>query len=82
LFEQRLSTIWNENVFILVVPVSAAMMTPLPLAILFIIKLIYRYRQKTEVTLNPVPSLEKLQQTTDISTIMQLNESTLTDRAE
>jgi len=59
-------------------------MTPVPLTILFITKLIYRYRQKTktEVTLNPVPSLEKLHQTTNISTIMQLNESTLTDRAE
>lgn len=66
------------------VPVSAAMMTPIPLAILFIIKLIYRYRQKTkaEVTLDSVPSLEKLQQTTDISTITQLNESRLINRVE
>lgn len=69
---------------LLVVPVSAAIMTPLPLIILFIIKFIYRYRQKTktEVTLNSVPSLEKLQQTTDISTITQLNESRLINRAE
>ncbi|XP_011877319.1 PREDICTED: ileal sodium/bile acid cotransporter [Vollenhovia emeryi] len=64
-----------------VVPVSAAMMTPVPLTVLFIIKLIYQYRQrrKAEVTLDQVPSLEKLQQTTDISTITQnaLNESRL-----
>jgi len=66
-----------------VIPVSAAMMTPVPLIILFIIKLIYRYRQKTKTeTLHSVPSLEKLQQTTDISTITQLNESRLIDRAE
>lgn len=70
--------------FFLVVPVSAAMMTPVPLIILFIIKLIYRYRQKTKtgMTLNSIPSLEKLQQTTDISTITQLNEARLIDRAE
>ncbi|XP_039302088.1 ileal sodium/bile acid cotransporter isoform X2 [Solenopsis invicta] len=67
-----------------VVPVSAAMMTPIPLAILFIIKLIYQYRQKekVEMTLHSVPSLEKLQQTADISTITQLNDSRLIDRAE
>ncbi|XP_018405528.1 PREDICTED: ileal sodium/bile acid cotransporter-like [Cyphomyrmex costatus] len=65
-----------------VVPVSAAMMTPVPLAILFIIKLIYQYRQKktTKVTLEPVPSLEKLQQVTDIST--QINEPRLYNHAE
>ncbi|KYQ54495.1 Ileal sodium/bile acid cotransporter, partial [Trachymyrmex zeteki] len=53
-----------------VVPVSAAMMTPVPLTILFIIKLIYKYKQKkaTKVTLQSTPSLEKLQQATDIST--------------
>lgn len=68
-----------------VVPVSAAIMTPIPLVILFIIKLIYRYRKKTktEVTLDPVPSLEKLQQTTDIGTITQVNDSRIIfDRAE
>lgn len=61
-----------------VVPVSAAMMTPVPLTILFIIKLIYQYKEKqkkkAETTLNHGPSLEKLQQATDISTITQLNE--------
>lgn len=59
------------------VPVSTAMMTPVPLLILLIIKLIYQYRQKkkAEVTLSNIPSLEKLQQTTDISTITQLNEN-------
>lgn len=68
--------------FFLVVPVSAAMMTPIPLTILLIIKLIHQYRQKTkmEVTIDPVPSLEKLQQTTDISTIIPLNEPRLINR--
>lgn len=54
------------------------MMTPVPLTILFIIKLIYQYKEKqkkkAETTLNHGPSLEKLQQATDISTITQLNE--------
>ncbi|XP_012536492.1 ileal sodium/bile acid cotransporter isoform X2 [Monomorium pharaonis] len=67
-----------------VVPVSAAMMTPVPLAILFIIKLFYQYKKKTkaEMTLDSVPSLEKLQQTTDISTITQLNDSRLIAHAD
>ncbi|XP_018362929.1 PREDICTED: ileal sodium/bile acid cotransporter-like isoform X2 [Trachymyrmex cornetzi] len=53
-----------------VVPVSAAMMTPVPLTILFIIKLIYKYKQKKTAkgTLQSAPSLEKLQQTTNVST--------------
>ncbi|XP_011062801.1 PREDICTED: ileal sodium/bile acid cotransporter-like isoform X2 [Acromyrmex echinatior] len=65
-----------------VVPVSAAMMTPVPLAILFIIKLIYKYKQKKTAkgTLQSAPSFEKLQQTTNVST--QLNESKSFDRAE
>ncbi|XP_018058610.1 PREDICTED: ileal sodium/bile acid cotransporter-like isoform X2 [Atta colombica] len=65
-----------------VVPVSAAMMTPVPLIILFIIKLIYKYKQKktAKETLQSAPSLEKLQQTTNVST--QLNESKSFDRAE
>jgi len=65
-----------------VVPVSAAMMTPVPLTILFIIKLIYKYKQKKTAkgTLQSAPSLEKLQQTTNVST--QLNESKSFDRAE
>ncbi|KAL6448341.1 hypothetical protein ACFW04_000347 [Cataglyphis niger] len=60
-----------------VLPVSTAIMTPIPLTVLYIIKLIYQYTQKTErkVVLETVPSLEKLQHTTNISTITQLNES-------
>ncbi|XP_018341223.1 PREDICTED: ileal sodium/bile acid cotransporter-like isoform X1 [Trachymyrmex septentrionalis] len=52
-----------------VVPVSAAIMTPVPLTILFIIKLIYNYKQKktAKETLQSAPSLEKLQQTTNVS---------------
>ncbi|KAL6448342.1 hypothetical protein ACFW04_000347 [Cataglyphis niger] len=63
--------------FFLVLPVSTAIMTPIPLTVLYIIKLIYQYTQKTErkVVLETVPSLEKLQHTTNISTITQLNES-------
>lgn len=55
------------------VPVSTAIMTPIPLMILYIIKLIYQYRQKTKAgaTLDHVPSLEKLNKATDISTITQ-----------
>ncbi|XP_070154631.1 ileal sodium/bile acid cotransporter-like [Polyergus mexicanus] len=58
-------------------PVSTAIMTPIPLTVLYIIKLIYRYTHKAErkIVLEIVPSLEKLQQTTNISTITQLNES-------
>ncbi|XP_020299673.1 ileal sodium/bile acid cotransporter-like [Pseudomyrmex gracilis] len=58
-----------------VVPVSTAIMTPIPLMILYIIKLIYQYRQKTKAgaRLDHVPSLEKLNKTTDISTITQTN---------
>lgn len=65
-----------------VIPVSTAIMTPIPLTILYIIKLIYQYTQKaeTKVVLETVPSLEKLQQTTDISTITQLNDSKIIDR--
>ncbi|GAB1869336.1 Ileal sodium/bile acid cotransporter [Camponotus japonicus] len=67
-----------------VLPVSTAIMTPIPLTILYIIKLIYRYMQQNQnrnkVVLETVPSLEKLQQTTDISTITQLNESKVIDR--
>jgi len=68
----------------LVVPVSTAIMTPIPLIILYIIKLIYQCRQKTErkVILDPVPSSENLQQITDISTIAQSNESRLIKYAE
>lgn len=67
---------------LLVLPVSTAIMTPIPLTILYIIKLIYQYTQKTEtkMVLETVPSLEKLQQTTNISTITQLNESKVIDR--
>lgn len=58
-------------------PVSTAIMTPIPLTVLYIIKLIYQYTQKAErkMVLETVPSLEKLQQTTNISTITQSNES-------
>ncbi|XP_029675974.1 ileal sodium/bile acid cotransporter-like isoform X2 [Formica exsecta] len=60
-----------------VLPVSTAIMTPIPLTVLYIIKLIYRYTHKAEakIVLETVPSLEKLQQTTNVSTITQLNES-------
>lgn len=63
-------------------PVSTAIMTPIPLTVLYIIKLIYRYMQqnRNKMVLETVPSLEKLQQTTDISTITQLNESKIIDR--
>lgn len=66
--------------FLLVLPVSTAIMTPIPLTVLYIIKLIYQYMQKTEMVLETVPSLEKLQQTTNVSTITQLNESKVIDR--
>lgn len=48
-----------------VVPVSSAIMTPLPLIVLYLGKLIYNCRNKT--SLNIDPSTEKLQ--TDVSTI-------------
>lgn len=57
-------------------------MTPVPLTILYIIKLIYQYRMQkagTKVKLETVPSLEKLQQTAEISTITQPNESNLSN---
>ncbi|XP_012229330.1 ileal sodium/bile acid cotransporter-like [Linepithema humile] len=66
-----------------VVPVSTAIMTPMPLIILYIIKLIYQYRQKTQRKMtDPISSSENLQQTTDISTIAQSNESKLINHAE
>jgi len=43
----------------LVVPVSAAIMTPIPLMILYIIKLIYQHRRKVKATLNPIPILNE-----------------------
>lgn len=67
-----------------VLPVSTAIMTPIPLIILYIIKLLYQCRLKTQrkMTLDPIPSSENLQQTTDISTITQSNESKLINHPE
>ncbi|KAH0956161.1 hypothetical protein HN011_002106 [Eciton burchellii] len=42
-----------------VVPVSAAIMTPIPLMILYVIKLIYQHRRKVKATLNPISMLDE-----------------------
>ncbi|EZA54356.1 hypothetical protein DMN91_001640 [Ooceraea biroi] len=42
-----------------VVPVAAAIMTPVPLVILYVIKLIYQYKQKTKAKLDPIPTLDE-----------------------
>lgn len=67
-----------------VVPVSSAIMTPIPLTILYVIKLIYQCKRKTKakMSLDPAPSLENLQQTTDVSINPQPTMLKFTDHVE
>lgn len=63
----------DYQIFFSVIPVSSAIMTPIPLTILYIIKLIYQYRQKMKAKrMSNFNSLNK-DQITDTSNTIQPN---------